>query len=102
MSKACRECNGTGVHRNARHFFYAVALMASGALVFLQWPPIPTVIGWFERAAAAVGLKAEIGTIVIWLLAGVPAIFGVAFLYLWFSQDTCPQCGGSGQSTRTS
>ncbi len=101
MSKSCQQCEGTGVHRNPRHFFYAVALMASGALVFLQWPPIPSLIGCFERAAVALGLREEVGTMAIWLVAGVPAIFGIAFLYLWFSHDTCPQCGGTGRPTHS-
>lgn len=83
--------------RNPKHFFYAISLMASGFLVFFQWPPIPSLISLVERCAEVVGLTSEVGTVAIWALAALPAIFGVSFLYIWLAGDTCPECMGRGK-----
>ncbi len=71
--------------------------MASGFLVFFQWPPIPSLISLVERTAEVLGLTREVGTVAIWTLAALPAIFGVSFLYVWLSGDTCPECWGRGR-----
>jgi hypothetical protein len=94
---ACARCGGAGRRRQPKHFFYAISLMASGVLVFLQFPPVPWLIAMVEDAAEAVGLTSSVGTVAIWTLSGLPAIFGIAFFYAWLTRDTCTACGGSGK-----
>lgn len=95
----CPTCGGRGLRRNPKHFFWGVSLIASGMLVFFQWPPIPDLIAAFENFAVYVGLRADVGTVAIWTLAGVPSVFGLAFLYSWSARDTCPECGGTGRAS---
>ena len=92
---ACPHCEGTGTSRNPKHFFYGVSLIASGILVFFQWPPIPSLVGMIEAFARASGLPGWAGTTSIWVLASIPAILGIGFIYSWLSKDTCPACNGS-------
>ncbi|MBN2563545.1 MAG: hypothetical protein JXQ75_21710 [Phycisphaerae bacterium] len=96
----CPKCDGTGVYRNARHFFYGICLIASGIMCFFHWPPTPGLFAAVGDFGMRLGMPAWVTSVGIWVLTGLPPVFGVAFIYAWFAQDTCPACLGRRKATR--
>lgn len=96
---SCPKCHGKGVFRDPKHFFYGICLIAGGMLCFFEWPPTPGLFAAIWDAADSIGLPSWVGSTVIWTLTGVPPLFGLAFMYSWMSQDTCPECRGHRKVT---
>ncbi|MFQ5411292.1 MAG: hypothetical protein ACE5EC_03315 [Phycisphaerae bacterium] len=94
----CPRCDGSGICRNGRFFFYAISLIGSAAIMFLQWPPTPALFEALHRLCWSIGLPDWIGSATIWMLTAVPAILGISFFYLWLHRDICPTCEGRGVS----
>ena len=90
----CPTCNGSGVHRDGRFFFYSVSLLACANIMFFEWPPTPGLFQLLGQICWSVGLPEWIGSLFVWLLTAVPAVFGIAFFYMWLRQDACPSCRG--------
>lgn len=96
----CPTCNGTGLSRNSKHFFYGISLVAAGMMCFFQWPPAPSLFKAIWQTTTVLGLSPWTGSALIWGLTGIPPLFGLGFLYSFFTQDTCPVCRGHGKASR--
>ncbi len=92
--ESCALCHGQGTYRNGKHFFYAISLSASAAIMFLQWPPSPKLFAAVSNLCERLGLSDRLGDASIWVITAIPAIFGVAFFYAWMRFDSCPRCKG--------
>lgn len=86
--------------RNAKHFFYGISLVAAGMICFFQWPPAPSLFKAIWHTTTALGLPLWTGSALIWILTGIPPVFGLGFLYSFLTQDTCPNCRGHGKADR--
>ncbi len=101
VAESCPTCHGKGVCRDTKHFFYGICLIAAGMLCFFEWPPTPELFRAIWATMETFGLPSWVGSSLIWGLTGVPPLFGLAFLYSWISQDTCPNCNGRRKVAET-
>ncbi len=88
----CPRCDGTGVSRDAKQFFYGICLIAAGFIAFFQWPPVPAVFTYLEQLSSAVGLPDWLGSVVMWSLTCVPPLLGVILIGAWLRPGVCTYC----------